>query len=202
MKVVLFCGGQGMRLREYSDRLPKPLVDVGQRPILWHLMRYYAHYGHSEFVLCLGYGAQESRSSSSATTSGSTNDFVLSAAASELELLEHRHRRLEDHVRRHRLRLERRRAAAAGPAGHLDDDEIFLANYADGLSDLAARRVRRHVRPDGTRPPASSAVPVPHTFHIVHTDGEGDVTGWSRSPHRRFASTPGSSSCAARSSTT
>ena len=54
MKVVLFCGGMGMRLRDYSDQIPKPLVEVGQRPILWHLMKYYAHYGHKEFILCLG----------------------------------------------------------------------------------------------------------------------------------------------------
>jgi glucose-1-phosphate cytidylyltransferase len=57
MKVVLFCGGLGMRLRDYSDQLPKPLVDVGNRPILWHLMKYYAHFGHKDFILCLGHGA-------------------------------------------------------------------------------------------------------------------------------------------------
>ena len=55
MKVVLFCGGLGTRLREHSDTIPKPLVSIGYRPIVWHLMRYYAHYGHKEFILCLGY---------------------------------------------------------------------------------------------------------------------------------------------------
>ena len=55
MKVVLFCGGLGTRLREHSDTIPKPLVNVGYRPILWHLMRYYAHYGHNDFILALGY---------------------------------------------------------------------------------------------------------------------------------------------------
>ena len=54
MKVVLFCGGLGTRLRDYSDAFPKPLVDVGPRPIIWHLMKYYAHYGHTDFILCLG----------------------------------------------------------------------------------------------------------------------------------------------------
>jgi glucose-1-phosphate cytidylyltransferase len=48
MKVVLFCGGLGTRLREHSDTIPKPLVNIGTRPILWHLMRYYAHYGHKD----------------------------------------------------------------------------------------------------------------------------------------------------------
>src|SRR5246127_4466865 len=55
MKVVLFCGGAGMRLRGYIDDVPKPMALIGTRPILWHLMKYYAHYGHKEFILCLGY---------------------------------------------------------------------------------------------------------------------------------------------------
>ena len=55
MKVVLFCGGLGMRMREYSEAIPKPMVPIGYRPILWHVMKYYAHYGHKEFILCLGY---------------------------------------------------------------------------------------------------------------------------------------------------
>ena len=57
MKVVLFCGGLGMRLREYSENIPKPMVPIGNRPIIWQLMKYYAHYGHKDFVLCLGHNA-------------------------------------------------------------------------------------------------------------------------------------------------
>ena len=57
MKVVLFCGGLGTRLREHSETIPKPLVPIGYQPILWHLMRYYAHFGHNEFILCLGHRA-------------------------------------------------------------------------------------------------------------------------------------------------
>ena len=55
MKVVLFCGGLGTRLREHSETIPKPLATIGSRPIIWHLMKYYAHFGHKEFLLCLGY---------------------------------------------------------------------------------------------------------------------------------------------------
>jgi len=55
MKVVILCGGQGTRLREETEYKPKPMVQVGERPLLWHIMRTYAHYGHKEFVLCLGY---------------------------------------------------------------------------------------------------------------------------------------------------
>jgi len=54
MKVVIFCGGLGMRLRDYSESIPKPMVPVGHLPILWHVMKYYAHFGHKDFILCLG----------------------------------------------------------------------------------------------------------------------------------------------------
>src|SRR5256886_5440885 len=55
MKVVIFCGGLGTRLREETEFRPKPMVPVGERPILWHIMKLYAHHGHKDFVLCLGY---------------------------------------------------------------------------------------------------------------------------------------------------
>ena len=87
MKVVLFCGGMGMRLRDYSDQIPKPLVDVGQRPILWHLMKYYAHYGHKDFVLCLGHGAQKIKEYFLHYDEAATNDFVMTDGGRGVELL-------------------------------------------------------------------------------------------------------------------
>ena len=55
MKVVLFCGGLGLRIERHAENMPKPMVTSGYRPILWHVMKYYAHYGHKDFILCLGY---------------------------------------------------------------------------------------------------------------------------------------------------
>ena len=57
MKVVLFCGGLGTRIREYSESVPKPMIPIGNQPILWHVMQYYSQYGHRDFILCLGYKA-------------------------------------------------------------------------------------------------------------------------------------------------
>ena len=57
MKTVLFCGGLGTRIRDYSENMPKPMIPIGGKPILWHLMSYYSQYGHKDFVLCLGYKA-------------------------------------------------------------------------------------------------------------------------------------------------
>ena len=77
MKVVLFCGGQGLRLREFSDALPKPMVPIGPRPIIWHLMMYYAHYGHRDFILCLGYKADVIKRYFRYYDETASNDFVL-----------------------------------------------------------------------------------------------------------------------------
>jgi glucose-1-phosphate cytidylyltransferase len=55
MKVVILCGGKGTRLKEYTEDIPKPLIEIGGKPILWHIMKTYSHYGFKDFILCLGY---------------------------------------------------------------------------------------------------------------------------------------------------
>jgi glucose-1-phosphate cytidylyltransferase len=78
VKVVLFCGGLGMRMRESATSLvPKPMAMVGERPLLWHVMRYYAHYGHTDFILCLGYGATAVKDFFLTYDETRSNDFVL-----------------------------------------------------------------------------------------------------------------------------
>src|SRR5258708_13892178 len=87
MKVVLFCGGLGTRLRDYSDQVPKPLVEIGSRPIIWHLMRYYAHYGHTDFVLCLGYRGEAIKKYFLGYDECVSNDFVFHGTGAKIELL-------------------------------------------------------------------------------------------------------------------
>src|SRR5216117_17677 len=87
MKVVLFCGGRGIRLREHSETVPKPMVTIGYRPILWHVMRYYAHYGHREFILCLGYKADVIKRYFLDYEEALSNDFVLAKGGADLKLL-------------------------------------------------------------------------------------------------------------------
>src|SRR5207302_5369099 len=87
MKVVLFCGGQGLRLRDYSENIPKPMVAIGYRPILWHLMKYYAHYGHKDFILCLGHRADTIKEYFVNYAEYVSNDFVLSAGGKNIDLI-------------------------------------------------------------------------------------------------------------------
>ena len=112
MKVVLFCGGLGMRIREAGENVPKPMVTIGYRPILWHVMKYYAHFGHKDFVICLGYRGDVIKDYFLNYSEFLSNDFVLSDGGKKLDLMAQRHPRLEDHLRRDRAPFEYRPAAA------------------------------------------------------------------------------------------
>jgi len=86
MKVVLFCGGLGLRIRDAEDT-PKPMVHIGYRPILWHVMKYYAHFGHKDFILCLGYRGDVIKNYFLNYNECASNDFVLSGGGKSLELM-------------------------------------------------------------------------------------------------------------------
>lgn len=140
MKVVLFCGGFGMRLREYSENIPKPLVNIGYRPILWHVMKYYAHWGHKDFILCLGWKADAIKRYFLEYNECVSNDFVLSQG--NVDLL---------HSDIHDWRITFVNTGADANIGqrllavrkHLEGEETFLANYSDGLSDAPLPRMIR-----------------------------------------------------------
>src|SRR5262249_29649730 len=135
MKVVLFCGGLGTRLREFTGEIPKPMVKIGYRPILWHLMKYYAHYGHKDFILCLGYRADVIKQFFLNYEEWISNDFTLSKGGKELTL---ENNDIEDwkitfvDTGLHANIGERLVAVRR----YVEDEDVFLANYSDGLTDL------------------------------------------------------------------
>lgn len=135
MRVVLFCGGLGMRLREYSESIPKPMVPIGYRPLVWWVMKYYAHFGHRDFILCLGYKSDVIKDYFLNYNECRSNDFVLSHGGRKLELLQ---KDIEDwritFVDTGSNANIGQRLAAVAP--FLKDEKVFLANYADGLTDF------------------------------------------------------------------
>ncbi|MDQ0381977.1 glycosyltransferase family protein [Amycolatopsis thermophila] len=171
MKVVLFCGGYGMRMRNGpADDVPKPMQMVGPRPLLWHVMRYYAHFGHTEFVLCLGYGARHIKDFFLSYTETASNDFVLRGG--EVELLSTDisdwtitfvHTGVESPIGE-RLRRVRE---------HVEGEEMFLANYADVLTDAPL-----DVMVDNLAAADAGAsmmvVPPQSSFHCVQFAGDGN----------------------------
>ena len=133
MKVVLFCGGLGLRLRDYSSDIPKPLVPIGSRPILWHIMKYYAHFGHKDFVLCLGYKADEIKSYFLNYELSRVNDFVLTHG-NNVQLL---HNDISD------WRITFVDTGLNSSIGQrlkmvrpfVENEDYFFANYSDTLTD-------------------------------------------------------------------
>jgi glucose-1-phosphate cytidylyltransferase len=135
MKVVLFCGGLGTRLRNSSGGLPKPMVNIGYRPILWHIMKYYAHYGHKTFILCLGYKADVIKEFFLNYEQCLSGDFTLANGSKEMHLSEGDisdwnitfvDTGLRSNIGQRLKAVEK----------YVKGEEMFLANYADVLTDL------------------------------------------------------------------
>jgi glucose-1-phosphate cytidylyltransferase len=171
MKVVLFCGGLGMRLRDYSETIPKPMVTIGYRPILWQLMKYYAHYGHKDFILCLGHRADAIKNYFLNYNECTSNDFVLSGGGKRLELF-------NSDIHDWRITFadtgiysnigQRLKAVEK----YLDGEEEFLANYSDGLTDLPLPQQLEHFHEN--RKIASFLCVRPNlSYHVVSLE-EGD----------------------------
>ncbi len=134
MKVVIFCGGLGMRIRTGPESLPKPMMPIGSRPVLWHVMRYYAHFGHTEFILCLGYGAQAVKDYFLDYRETNSNDFVLTKGGRHVAML------ATDISDWTITFIDTGISTAIGERlrrvrPYLEDDEVFLANYGDVLTD-------------------------------------------------------------------
>jgi glucose-1-phosphate cytidylyltransferase len=170
MKVVLFCGGLGMRMRDYSDVIPKPMVPIGYRPVLWHLMRFYAHYGHTDFILCLGYRGDVIKDYFVNYREWESNDFVLSAGASKVEFL---NRDIDQ------WRITFVDTGIASSIGerllavepHLRGEQTFLANYADGLSDVDLASYLDRFAASG-KVAGVLAVQPRDSFHVLGLDGD------------------------------
>jgi glucose-1-phosphate cytidylyltransferase len=173
MKVVLFCGGAGMRLRGYADDVPKPMVEIGNRPILWHLMKYYAHFGHKDFLLCLGYKGNSIKDYFLHYDESVSNDFVWSQGGKSVRFLS---RDLDDwtitFVETGVNANIGERLKAVEP--YLQGEEFFLANYGDGLSDLPLPTMIETLR--AGKAVASFALVRPTaSFDIVHAEPNGLV---------------------------
>lgn len=165
MKVVLFCGGLGTRLREHSETVPKPMVEIGYRPIIWHLMRYYAHYGHKDFILCLGYKGDYIKNYFLNYNECLSNNFTLSNGGKTIQLhttdIEDWNITFVDTGLNSNIG---QRLVAVKP--YLQGEEAFLANYSDGLSDLDLNLYLDHFHAQN-KIASFLAVQPSQSFHVV-----------------------------------
>lgn len=173
MKVVLFCGGLGLRLRDYNDQIPKPMINVGYRPILWNVMKYYAHYGHKDFILLLGYKADVIKEYFINYKEYLSNDFIFSEGGKNLELLN------TDISDWHITFVDTGINSSVGERLYaarnlLKNEEVFLANYTDGLSDLPLNQmIDDFMKTEFIA--AFMAYQPNYTYHIVSFDGGSEV---------------------------
>ncbi len=173
MKVVLFCGGQGTRIREYSESIPKPMIPVGQQPMLWHIMQYYSHHGHHDFVLCLGYKAGIIKQFFLDYRPQSYGDCVVSDSGTKIELIgpappDWRISMIDTGIWRNigeRLWAVRE---------HVKNEEMFLANYSDGLTDVDLTAMVAKFKASN-KLACFLAVRPPLSLHFADIRGDGEV---------------------------
>jgi glucose-1-phosphate cytidylyltransferase len=175
MKVVLFCGGLGLRLRDYADHIPKPMVPIGYRPILWHVMKYFAHFGHKDFILCLGYRGDLIKQYFLNYDECQSNDFVLSNGGKTIELansdindwrITFADTGLRSNIGQRLMAVEK----------HVMGEDVFLASYTDGLTDLDFASYLDYAR-ERDKIATFLSVKPNLTYHIVQNDPSGLVTG-------------------------
>jgi glucose-1-phosphate cytidylyltransferase len=175
MKVVLFCGGLGLRLRDYADHIPKPMVPIGYRPILWHVMKYFAHFGYRDFILCLGYKGDLIKQYFLNYNECLSNDFVLSKGGRQLQLanvdihdwtITFADTGLRSNIGQRLQAVEK----------YLIDEDVFLANYSDGLTDLHLPDYLDFARQRNKIGTFLSVKPN-LSYHVAKTKDDGLVTG-------------------------
>ncbi|HZR91927.1 MAG TPA: sugar phosphate nucleotidyltransferase [Gaiellaceae bacterium] len=173
MKVVIFCGGLGLRMGETSARIPKPMIPIGDKPILWHIMNYYASFGVTDFILCLGYKAEAIKEYFLSYNEALANDFVLRDGGRRIELLQRDihdwsmtfvNTGLHEPIGQRLKRIE----------PYLDDDEVFLATYGDGLTDAPLTDMIHTLEASDNVGLFLASHPT-YNFHVVSFDGSNQV---------------------------
>lgn len=175
MKVVLFCGGQGMRLRDYSHDIPKPMVPIGYRPIMWHVMKYYAAHGHKDFILCLGYKADYIKDYFLNYNEAVSNDFRISEGGAKLEMLatDTQDWKITFVDTGYWSKIGERLKAVEK---HVAGEEMFLANYSDILTDFHLPKLIDRVKTSG-KVAGILCVKPRHTVHLVDLAKEDAIEG-------------------------
>jgi len=174
MKVVLFCGGLGTRIRDYSENIPKPMIPVGHQPILWHVMQYYLQYGHKDFILCMGYKANIVKEFFLNYKPHSFSDCIVSKSGAHVELLgeapeDWRVTLIDTGIWRN---IGERLMAVKE---HVENEDIFLANYSDGLTDANLDAMIDWFKESG-KIGCFLAVRPPLTYHLARFDESGTVS--------------------------
>ncbi|MEK6974141.1 MAG: glucose-1-phosphate cytidylyltransferase [Nanoarchaeota archaeon] len=181
MKTVILCGGQGTRLREHTEFVPKPLVHVGNMPILWHIMKIYSHFGHKDFVLCLGYKGHEIKNFFM-TYDLLKHDFTLNLANRDSTHFYHNNHLLEDwKITFVETGLETNTGGRIKQVEKYIDDDNFFMTYGDGLANININELYKFHLNHKKIATLTSIQPMSR-FGIVTFDDKGIITSFKEKP--------------------
>lgn len=179
-KVVILCGGQGTRLREETEFKPKALVEIGGRPIIWHLMKIYYHYGYRKFVLCLGYRGSMIKEYF-LNYQRMQDDFTLQLRTGFPKITNHNSTIEDWEITFVETGLETPTGGRLYKIRHHIQEEYFLANYSDGLSDIDLDALVTFFK-EKKKIAALSGFHARSRFGVVRVNQEGLVNYWQEKP--------------------
>jgi glucose-1-phosphate cytidylyltransferase len=180
LKVVILCGGVGTRLREETEFRPKPLVEVGGRPILWHIMKLYAHHGFRDFVLCLGYRGNMIKEYF-LNYEAMNNDFTVCLGRQEKISYHSSHQEQDFNVTLADTGPETMTGGRVKRIEKYIDDDIFMMTYGDGLIDLDIRALLDFHYSHGRLATITSVRPVSR-FGVLEMNDSGQVARFAEKP--------------------
>jgi len=180
LKVVILCGGQGMRLREETEYRPKPLLEIGGRPILWHIMKIYAEAGFRDFVLCLGYRGQMIKEYF-LNYEAMNNDFTICLGRQQRIAYHNAHAEQDFNVTMADTGLETMTGGRVSIVKKYIDDDNFMVTYGDGVADLDVRAVFDFHMSHGRVATVTSVRPTSR-FGILDLSDKGEVRGFVEKP--------------------
>ena len=180
MKTVILCGGLGTRLREETEYRPKPMVEVGGRPILWHIMKLYAHYGHRDFVLCLGYRGNTIKEYF-LNYEAMNNDFTICLGRQHTLDFHDAHDEQDFRVTLADTGAETLTGGRVKRIERHIDDDLFMVTYGDGVSDVNINAVLDFHKSHGKLATMTTVRPTSR-FGVVTVENNGIVSQFTEKP--------------------
>ena len=180
MKTIILCGGLGTRLREETEYRPKPMVEIGGRPILWHIMKLYAHYGLTEFVLCLGYKGDLIKEYF-LNYEAMNNDFSMQLGNASKISVHSSHDEQHFHVTLADTGDDALTGTRIKRVEQYIDDDQFLVTYGDGLSDVNLEKLLQFHASHGKLATVTTVQPQSR-FGVLDIDAEQRVNGFIEKP--------------------